>query len=321
MGFFKWLAGLFKKQKPDPIVPPIVTPPTLPPIGGPMAKKALIIGINKYPTMPLAGCVNDAANMANLLMQNYGFSSSDICLLLDGQATTANILSKLDWLVDCKPGDHIVFHYSGHGAQAPTGNHLEPDGMAEVICPVDFDWSPARMIIDKQFVEIFKRIPAGVVFNWASDSCNSGDLDRNIMRKPKTTITGRPCWLSILWDKVCFWKKPTTMTAKTMRPPVHIAIAIGKAKAKGCRFKGMVNGRLDVGFVSGCKSNQTSADTYMDGQPCGALTHFLIKNLKANPTMPLTNLVAAINNDLSRAGFSQQPQAEGARVNKPWLIA
>lgn len=318
--FFEWLFGKKKPNKPTPIV----VPPPIPVNGGSMSRKALLVGINAYPTMPLAGCVNDVAKMANLLMQNYGFSSADICILTDKQATTENILAKLNWLVEgAKAGDMLVFHYSGHGAQAPTGDQSEPDGLAEVVCPVDFNWSAKFMITDKQFVQIFSRIPSGVIFNWASDSCHSGDLGREVMLAPKKIrlkYSPMSLW-DKLWGKVCFWKKPQVVTAKTMRPPVHVMLAIGKAKAKGFAVKGIVNGQLDVGFVSGCKSNQTSADAYIDGQPCGALTYYFVKQLKANPTLPLSQLVVNINKDLAANGYSQQPLAEGARASRPWLVA
>lgn len=284
-------------------------------------RKALIVGINAYPGCPLQGCVNDAVNMRNLLMTRYGFGSGDICMLTDGEATTANILSKLDWLVDVRPGDFVVFHYSGHGAQVPTGDPSEPDGLSECICPVDFDWSAPRMIIDKQFVSIFSRIPAGCIFNWASDSCHSGDLDRELVAPVAMSKSNVFYPIACFLKKLCFWQKPKVATAKTFPNPPHIMLGISRAAAKGFQTRGMVGGKLDVGFISGCKSNQTSADTYMNNQPCGALTTFLIKNINETPNVPLSTLVANINRDLQANGYSQSPQAEGARVNKAFLVA
>ena len=288
-----------------------------------MARKALVVGINAYPGAPLSGCVNDASNMANLLMRQYGFASSDICILTDKQATTANILAKLDWLVSgLNAGDQIVFHYSGHGAQVPTGDKSEPDGLSECICPVDFDWSPAHMIIDKQFVQIFSRIPAGVVFNWASDSCHSGDLDREMPRSRVSMDRANIFYpLACFFDKLCFWRKPKFDKHKTMPVPVGMKLRIAHAMGKGHKTKGMVGGLLDVGFVSGCTSKQTSADTSVNGTPCGALTWYLVKHLQSTPNLPLTQLVANLDAELARNGYDQQPQAEGARKSRPWLVA
>lgn len=289
--------------------------PTAPTTGGTMSGKALLIGINAYPSSPLAGCINDVNNVWNLLMQNYGFQAHEICVLKDKDATTANILAKLDWLVDVKPGDRVLFHYSGHGAQvAATSSANEPDGLTEIICPVDFNWTPSRMITDDQFVKIFSRMPNGISFNWISDSCHSGDLDR---RMP--FITPVTCWLSKVWNWIKGTPEAPKMTPKIMPMPGEISLQIRLAKSRGLKIKGMTGGMLDVGYISGCQSNQTSSDTEIDGSACGALTFFLVKNLKAMPKAPLADVVAAVNRELASNGYSQRPQVGGARANKPFL--
>lgn len=289
-------------------------------------RKALLVGINKYSSPsapPLHGCICDINKTHDLLTQSYGFSEGDIRMLTDGQATTANILSNLEWLIDAKPGDFVFFHYSGHGAQCPTGDHAEPDGLSECICPADFDWSPQRMIIDKQFVQIFSRMPSGVVFNWLSDSCHSADLDRDIARAPMSTDNVfwpvcRPFFW--IWNKL-FGPKNIEQTQKTIPTPAHILLKLGIAKNKGHAPKGMSNGLLEVGFISGCKSNQTSADAYMDGQSCGAATYYFLKALRSCPAeTPLTTVVDKMRQGLRSSGFSQEPQAEGSRVCRPFLL-
>ena len=54
-----------------------------------MAKRALLIGINKYqiPGADLRGCVNDVKDLSAALVEFYGFKKSDIAVLLDGAAT------------------------------------------------------------------------------------------------------------------------------------------------------------------------------------------------------------------------------------------
>lgn len=282
-------------------------------------KKALLVGINAYPGAPLSGCLNDIDNMYKFLTERYGFSPSDICMLRDGEATAANILAKLEWLIDVKPGDCAFFGYSGHGAQVPTGDHAsEPDGLSECCCPVDFDWSPQHMIIDKQFVKIFSRIPSGVTFNWLSDSCHSADLDREMAPPVKTALAWRPfLWM---WNKI-FSPKNIKQTPKTMPVPAHMMLKIGIAKNKGHAPKGMSNGLLDVGFLSGCKSNQTSADAFIDGHSCGAATYFFLKTMNSKPsTTSLLDIAATMRQSLRAAGYSQEPQAEGARAGRPFML-
>lgn len=276
-----------------------------------MSGKALMVGINAYPKAPLAGCLNDLKNMRPKI-DNRGL---EICVLQDHEATTANILEKLNWLVDVKPGDTVFFHYSGHGAQAATGDNSEPDGLAETICPVDFDWTPQRMITDKQFVQIFSRIPQGAIFNWVSDSCHSGGLSRDI----GSIMIPKKFWGKV-WDKVAFWNKNPKIMPRSMPIPPHMLLKIGIAKQKGMKCRGMLNGLLDVGFVSGCKSNQTSADTYINGEACGAATTHFLKALESNPNAPLSTVVAQAVKSLQTDGYSQVPQAEGARSDRPFLM-
>lgn len=147
--------------------------------------KAFLVGINEYPSAPLRGCVDDIQDMADFLVKDRGFVEDNIRLLVDGRATTSAILERLKWLVsDVREGDQILFHYSGHGAQVPTRSpHGEVDGLDEVICPVDFDWTDEHLIRDKNFIEIFAAVPKGVTFIWVSESCHSGDLSRGGFEK------------------------------------------------------------------------------------------------------------------------------------------
>jgi len=261
--------------------------------------RALLVGINTYPGCPLSGCVNDITDMANFLISNCGFKSDEVRLITDGRATTDAILERLNWLVNgVNPNDRIFFHDSGHGAQYPArGRNDEIDGQYEVFCPVDFDWSERHMIKDKQFVEIFSKLPNGVKFNWLSDSCHSGDLDRG---------------LGSFDAKI--------LHSKNYPMPACIAWRHRIAKDKGIMVnRGMVNGKLDVGYISGCMSNQTSADASFGGRPNGALTYFFLKNIKGNLDKPLNVVTQLIISDLKDKGFSQVPQCEGARSAQPFL--
>lgn len=273
--------------------------------------KALLIGINLYPGAPLTGCVNDIGNMANLLVDQYEFHDNSIRLLADRRATTESILSELEWLVDgVSPNDRIVFHFSGHGVQVATRNwKREVDGLDEVICPFDFEWRDNKMIRDKQLYNMFKAIPPGTRFAWVNDSCHSGDLTRAISQNQETPKT-IPLPLDVAWD---------VRIAKSRKVPcVRMSPSNKVIGVRGIMSE--ETGELEVGFVSGCMSTQTSADTNIGGIPCGALTWFLIKRLRSMPKdTSLQNVVKETRNDLEKAGYSQRPQAEGNRKDKPFL--
>ncbi len=267
-----------------------------------MADRALLVGINMYPGCPLAGCVDDIEFFArDILVKKLNYSQADVRLITDTRATTQEILTRLNWLVNgLNAGDRILFYFSGHGAQfAGRDTAGEVDGLNEVICPVDFDWTESKMITDHQFKALFSRIPAGVKFNWVSDSCHSGDLTKNFLR-----TGGR-------------YNKP-----KTMPVPVDIKWRIETAIKKNFKpiSRAMVRGVLDVGFISGCTNTQTSSDTEVNGVPCGALSYYLRSNLLAADgfDISLSELTNRVVRDLTANGYAQTPQAEGARVALPF---
>src|SRR6185295_18975930 len=88
-------------------------------------KRALLIGVNKYPNLPLhsqlRGCVNDVEIMQQTLETLFGFPPGNINVLRDEEATADEIRAAMEKLVaDCRPDDIVVFHFSGHGSQMPA---------------------------------------------------------------------------------------------------------------------------------------------------------------------------------------------------------
>ncbi|MEO6315625.1 MAG: caspase family protein [Chitinophagaceae bacterium] len=258
-------------------------------------KRALLVGINKYPdpNNNLHGCINDINDVAGFLTAQKQFSMPDIRLLADERATKANIIERLTWLVSgAKPGDQLLFHYSGHGAQMATRSKKgEIDGLDEVICPYDFDWTDNTALKDKEFAKIFAGLPKGVEFIWISDSCHSQDLSRDF-KKPV----------------------PGIFKVRTMTPPADIAwrnmsamvsVVPSKALAKTAKA-------LNLALISGCKSNQESADAVFNKRANGALTYFLLKSLNTKTPPSLRQLVTTINKSLRKIKYPQEPQVEGS---------
>jgi len=255
-----------------------------------MAQKAFLVGINKYPGAPLNGCLNDIQDMSKYLSE-CGFKSKDIRTLTDNMATTKAILDGLAWLVKgAIAGDRLFFQFSGHGVQVPTRNAAaEVDGLDEAICPVNFSWTDATTIRDKQFREIFATVPVGVSFLWVSDSCHSGDLSKDM--------------------------PPAGQTPRTMFLPTGHPLADDMAKAKAFPKKKPVATRVNAALISGCTSRQTSADALIDGRYNGACTYYLLKILRSNPPAPLKDIVQLLNTELKINGYSQSPRLEGSKTS------
>ena len=82
-------------------------------------KLALLVGINDYAYQPLEGCLNDVELQRKLLIHRFGFNPKNIYTVLDKEATREGILTAFEeYLIkQAKPGDIVVYHYSGHGSR------------------------------------------------------------------------------------------------------------------------------------------------------------------------------------------------------------
>ena len=93
-------------------------------------KLALLIGINNYAPgiRSLNGCLTDLEMQRELLIHRFGFNPEDIREVKDLEATRKGILAAFEehLIQQAKPGDVVVFHFSGHGGQVmdptPIGN-------------------------------------------------------------------------------------------------------------------------------------------------------------------------------------------------------
>ncbi|MFB2977248.1 caspase family protein [Microseira sp. BLCC-F43] len=82
-------------------------------------KLALLVGINSYPSHPLRGCVNHVELQRLLLIHRFGFNPKYLLILTERQATREGILQVFEehLIKQAKPGDVVVYHYSGHGSR------------------------------------------------------------------------------------------------------------------------------------------------------------------------------------------------------------
>ncbi|HEY9607427.1 MAG TPA: caspase family protein [Allocoleopsis sp.] len=106
-------------------------------------KLALLVGINAYPGTlgfgALHGCLTDVELQRQLLIYRFGFNPNDIHTLTDKQATRQGILEAFEehLIRQAKPGDVVVFHYSGHGSQVSDPDGDNPDKLNGTFVPID----------------------------------------------------------------------------------------------------------------------------------------------------------------------------------------
>lgn len=231
-------------------------------------KKALLVGINKYndSSNNLRGCINDVKLMYELLTNDFGFNPDDIRVLTDERATKGEILARLNWLVsDNKPGDTMVFHFSGHGSQIRDreGDELL-DYMDEIIVTYDHDWD--HPLKDDDISEYLKKVSKGAYFLMVCDSCHSGTMTRGGVMEYGSNG-------DVTWED----PKP-----KYIMPPFDIYVR-GSGRnipiSHMGRFDYYEEGQNHI-LISGCNDNETSADALIGHDYYGALTFNFVHSVK-----------------------------------------
>ncbi len=288
-----------------------------------MAKRALLIGINKYrvPGADLRGCLNDVTDMRAALIDCCGFAEGDITVLTDYDATKANMQRGMESLIaNSKPGDVLLLHYSGHGSNVPDKSGDEADHRDEILCPTDLDWKDP--LLDDWMGELFDTVPADVSLTFVSDSCHSGSVNRVLIPPDSTDAIPRylPCPLDLLATESGRELRGTLRQPRLTRAHGASSSDLGDVLEAVPRTDITDTGIPEV-LISGCRDDQTSADAYIDGAFHGALTYALVEAIRAVNGMltyrELHQRAIAILKDT----YSQVPQLVGrtGRFDQPFL--
>ncbi len=272
-------------------------------------KKVFLVGINDYVPSgtggpDLNGCVGDAEDMANTLTI-LGFESKNMRICTNRRATKAGIVKGLQWLMkNAGAGDSLVFYYSGHGSQVPDLDGDEIDRKDEIICPHDISFENQVYIKDDDFKGLFKTLPAGVVLEVILDSCHSGTGTRDI---------------------------PVSRRSKYLPPPLDYSFHIDYnpvLKTAGIlKFGASTERRIKEGLNhvlwSGCRDNQTSEETEIEGKVRGVFTYNFCQILRrTNGNITRKELHKLLTGAVRRGGFAQVPQLEASSaklLEKPFV--
>ena len=269
-----------------------------------MAKKALLIGINRYriPGADLRGCVNDVKNMRDALSKFCGFAAKDIRTLTDLAATTRAMQTAIAKLIKgAKKGDVLLLHYSGHGANVPDKNGDEADHRDEILCPTDLDWK--KPLLDDWLRRTFDKLAKGASLTVVMDCCHSGTNTRVLNMPDAASI---PRYLPNPWDLMAE-ESGRRLSGKT-RGELRRSV---RAKR---RRSDVVDADIPELLITGCRDTQTSADAYIGGSYNGALTYHLVQAIKkAKGNLSYRDLHAQTVAGLRRGDFEQVPQLEGRK--------
>jgi hypothetical protein len=280
-------------------------------------KRALLIGISDY--LPPAGATlpvpsghaldsrfapnttwnslhapaGDVASMVVLLRENYAFKNENITVLPESSATREGILSAIDKLVaETKPGDFVVFYYSGHGSQRrdtlSSKNQLD-----ETIVPID-TWKGDLDVRDKEMAVRFNRIVYDKHAHLTAiyDSCNSGTQARGIGEFVKRSLPYDD--RDVAKDKAAHPNDVVVESDLKHLPQDGNATILAAADAYGAAVE---------------------ARYPDDGRWHGAFTRALIRALQSSSqTMSAEDVVASVSSLLHADPVDfQQPSVEGRR--------
>lgn len=136
----------------------------------------------------LTSTYSDVEHLQEFLTNTVKFQAEDVAVYKDDvdpqdprYPSRENLLKGMRELVtDVLPGDHLVFHFSGHGSQKPDQNNDEKDGKDEAIWPADVipgegPYDADNVILDDEIKEILvDKIPPGAHLVIILDCCHSG---------------------------------------------------------------------------------------------------------------------------------------------------
>ena len=269
-------------------------------------KKALLVGINDYQGInDLRGCLNDVTNIRNILKTFFAYDNEDIRVLTDSRATRDNILFRLHKMIEgAKPGDSLLFHFSGHGSQIRDRQEDElKDHMDELICPYDMDWD-GTFITDDMLGAVLDTLSPGVTMEVILDCCHSGTGTRN-------DDMGRPEEMGPLYPRI----------NRFMTPPLDITCRYeGDDQLVAARKSFSRDQRITMNHVlwAGCRDNQRAADAYINGAYNGAFTYYFCKHIRESQgIISRLDLHKRVSDSLKHNNYYQTPQLECSESWKP----
>lgn len=288
-------------------------------------RKALVIGCSYMGSQnELRGCISDALRVNDFLVQRCGYAQDDIVILRDDiqgnprmVPTRENIIAAMQWLVsDAIPGDCLFLAYSGHGTQVKDLDGDEADGMDDAICPVDFQQN--GLLIDDIIHDIIvKPLPQGCKLTALMDCCHSGSVldlpftysTKGVLKKNDSSKMYKNLGMQGL-NLALSYAQGRRSQMMSSAQEMFKTVKSGGSKLSAEEQQRVIQRKYspaDVMSISGCKDDQTSADTYINNTNTGALTWAFLEVLQENPQQSYMSLLNNIRNKLF-GKYTQKPQ-------------
>lgn len=292
------------------------------------AKKALLVGVEHHcddPANHLPGVTEDVRLLSDVLNSKAGFSRENQKILLDRQATKQNVVKNFqDWLINgTKPGDTVLFYFSGHGTQVWDENgHEIQDGKAKILICYDTRLvgpeversfrnrlskandikDTVNALLGDELHKLLSQLKDRTVI-FLSDSCHSGTVykslgDRNVITK---NFRQPVVFKGILENRV---SDTVNKSLEPDKPYIDSDLTV-----HGVR----------LAAFTACENSQQAEVKPFSTDPAGEhsvfswyLYHALLgkADVKGEGRITFASLAKYLEESIKRDGFSQVPQAE-----------
>ena len=263
----------------------------------------------------LCGPQNDVIELKKLLIARYGFKDEEIKVLLDADATRANITGVFkEHIIEAPSGTLGFFFFSGHGSQRKNSLSYpqdEPDEKDETIVPADVIQG-GKDIRDNELARLYhEAIDNGVKLVVISDSCHSGTIARGGVPPgyPKNIKADNTDFK----DEVCPGKS------------LNACLNEESVKKDLCPFPDPVNQSTclspsDRGalILSASQDYEPAETQIFNGIWHGAFTNALLNALRRSDTESASanDLFYLIRNHIKSDALRQEPEIEGTAERK-----
>ncbi|NET10207.1 MAG: caspase family protein, partial [Symploca sp. SIO2B6] len=239
-------------------------------------KLALLVGINEYDVnfnwRPLRGCVNDVRMQEELLVHRFGFNRNDIVTLTDADATRTNLIKTFEehLIQQAKPGDVVVFHYSGHGSRVVDPNPLSHDPFNSTFVTIDSplpnNFGHARVEVNDIMGQTLFLMMLALQTEQVTavlDSCHSGGGKRGVL-----TVRSRD-GADIFADV-----HPSAVELETQER-LRSQLGLSWEDIRNLREQGIAKGVA----IASARRDQLASDASFNGFYAGAFTYLMTQYL------------------------------------------
>ena len=265
--------------------------------------KALLIGVGSYE--PSTGWKSiGSCNDIDILSKSLS-SSFRITTLTNEKATYSNIITAINQLINnCKQGDTVLIHFSGHGQQMLTTDKNEPDGLDEALVPYDAPmlksktYNGERHLTDNQvgvFIEkLRKKVGENGLVVVTIDACFSDSMHRDGDDDSNNEIIGYRGGADFFGSNTI-----SEDSIKSIYSKRKIIDDSPMEKIEGC---------ADVVLISACKSFQKSFDIKIDDVYYGPLSYAISQSFLRHNLGDFDAWINNIIDVMNQKAWNQNPQ-------------